>query len=115
MTTINTIEQRILAMGGGEFQKLCDAYLSKTGYGNPNSFGSVSGANKVKRGTPDSYFEHENGKFIFAEYTTQQSGLFGKLEDDLQKCLDEEKTNVPVSEIEEIVMCYTGIYNQAIY
>ena len=45
MTTINTIEQRILAMSGGEFQKLCDAYLSKIGYGNPNSFGSVSGAN----------------------------------------------------------------------
>jgi len=52
MTTVNTIEQRILQMDGGEFQKLCDAYLCAIGYGKPNSFGSKAGSNKVKKGTP---------------------------------------------------------------
>ena len=110
MATVNTIEQRILQMDGGEFQKLCDAYLSAIGYGKPNSTGSVAGANKVRKGTPDTFFELPNGKLVFAEYTTQKDDLFGKLESDLGKCFDEEKTEVPVSKIEEIVMCYTGCF-----
>lgn len=108
MTTINQIEQRILQMDGGEFHKLCDAYLSAVGYGKPNSFGSVSGTNKVRKGTPDTFFERPNGNFVFAEYTTQQDRLLGKLETDLKKCFDEKKTKIPINKIEEIVMCYTG-------
>ena len=108
MTTVNTIENRILEMSGGEFQKLCDAYLSAIGYGRPNATGGVAGADKVRKGTPDTFFEQENRKFVFAEYTTQKENLLGKLKDDLCKCLDEEKTGVPVIEIEEIVMCFTG-------
>jgi len=108
MTTVNTIEQRILQMDGGEFQKLCDAYLHANGYGKPNSFGSKSGSNKVKKGTPDTFFERPNGKLVFAEYTTQQEGLFKKLGGDLAKCFDEKKTKVPVSKLEEIVICYTS-------
>jgi hypothetical protein len=104
MATVNTIEQRILQMDGGEFQKLCDAYLSAIGYGKPNSFGSKTGSNKVKKGTPDTFFERSNGKLVFAEYTTQQEGLFKKLGGDLGKCLDEKKTKVPVSNLEELVI-----------
>jgi hypothetical protein len=108
MTTVNTIEQRILQMDGGEFQKLCDAYLSAIGYGKPNSFGSVTGSNKVKKGTPDTFFERSNGKLVFAEYTTQQGNLFKKLSSDLGKCLNEKKTKVPISNLEEIVICYVS-------
>ncbi len=108
MATVNTIEQRILEMDGGEFQKLCDAYLLASGYGKPNSTGSVAGANKVRKGTPDTFFELLNGKYVFAEYTTQKDNLFEKLKIDLGKCLDEKKTEVPISDIEEVVMCYTG-------
>jgi hypothetical protein len=108
MASVNTIQQRILEMDGGEFQKLCDAYLSKIGFGKPNSTGGVAGTNKVRKGTPDTFFERPNGNFVFAEYTTQKDKLLKKLEADLKKCLDEKKTKVPVSKIDEIVMCYTG-------
>lgn len=108
MTTVNTIEQRILQMEGGEFQKLCDAYLSMNGYGNPNSFGSVAGSNKVKTGTPDTFFERPNGKLVFAESTTQKEDIFKKLRGDLTNCLNEKKTKVPISKLEEIVICYTS-------
>ena len=108
MTTINTIEQRILQMDGGEFQKLCDAYLFAIGYRNPHSFGSVTGSNKVKQGTPDTFFERTDGKLVFAEYTTQKTDLFGKLSNDLGKCFNEKKTEVPVSNLAEIVICYTN-------
>ena len=108
MATVNTIENRILEMDGGEFQKLCDAYLYAIQYGKPNSTGGVAGANKVRTGTPDTFFELPNGKLIFAEYTVQKDRLFEKLMSDLGKCFDEEKTEVPVSKIEEVVLCYTG-------
>src|SRR5258708_25353257 len=107
MATINTIEQRILEMDGGEFQKLCDAFLFEIGYGKPNSIGGVAGSNKVKKGTPDTFFERPGGNFVFAEYTTQKDSLLGKLETDLEKCFDQEKTGVAVSNIEKIIMCFT--------
>ena len=108
MTTINTIEQKILQMDGGEFQKLCDAYLSMIGYGRPNSFGAVAGSNKVKKGTPDTFFERPNGKLVFAEATNQKDGIFKKLSGDLANCLNEKKTKVSITKIEEIVFCYTS-------
>jgi hypothetical protein len=108
MATVNQIEQKILEMDGGAFQKLCDAYLSAIGYGHPNSLGSHSGTNKVRKGTPDTFFEAPGGKLIFAEYTTQKSGLVKKLDGDLSKCLDEKKTKVPVERIAKIVFCYTS-------
>jgi hypothetical protein len=108
MTTINTIENRILEMDGGEFHKLCDAYLAASGYGVPHSRGSVAGANKGRKGTPDTFFERPDGKFIFAEYTTQKKDLLPKLETDLRKCLNESKTGVPIQNIEEITMCFVG-------
>jgi len=108
MSIINTIEQKIRQMDGGEFQKLCNAYLSKCGYGKPHAFGSMAGSNKVKQGTPDTYFELADGRMVFAEHTAQISGLFKKLSSDIEKCLNEEKTGVSINTIGEIVMCYTG-------
>lgn len=108
MSVINTIEQKIRQMDGGEFQKLCNAYLSKCGYGKPHAFGSMAGSNKVKQGTPDTYFELADGKMAFAEHTAQTSGLFEKLSSDIGKCLNEKKTGVPVKNIGEIILCYTG-------
>jgi hypothetical protein len=45
---------------------------------------------------------------VFAEYTTQQECLFKKLSGDLDKCLSEKKTKVPISKLEEIAICYTS-------
>ena len=45
---------------------------------------------------------------VFAEYTTQQEDLLKKLSGDLDKCLSEKKTKVPINKLEEIVVCYTS-------
>ncbi|MEO7861243.1 MAG: hypothetical protein ABIU05_12510, partial [Nitrospirales bacterium] len=70
--------------------------------------GSVIGADKTLQGTPDTFARQENGRLVFAEYTTQQDGLSGKLQEDLAKCLNEEKTGVPISEIDEIIFCHNS-------
>jgi len=108
MSKINQIQQAILELEGGEFQNLATAYLVAKGFDKPNSIGSVVATNKVRKGTPDTLLTTPNGKYIFAEYTTQRSRLIDKMKSDLAKCFDECKTGVPVEKIERVVFCFTG-------
>lgn len=108
MSKINQIQNAIKELDGGAFQKLADFYLKKKGYDCLIPLGSVIGANKVRKGTPDTLVIQPNGKYVFAEYTTQQAGLFEKIMGDIQKCFDEIKTDVPVSKIQELVYCHTS-------
>jgi len=108
------IEQALLGMDGGRFQKLGDAYLRKLGHQGVNPLGRSLGSDKVAAGTPDTWIAQPDGKFIFAEYTTTPRGkLPRKLHDDLDKCLDERKTGVPVSEIREIFLVHTSVLSPA--
>lgn len=106
MSKLNQIQNKLRELDGGAFQKLAEAYLYKEGYTRINSVGSVTGANKVRTGTPDTFVMLPNGKYVFAEHTTQQSGVHKKFKADLEKCFDEAKTGIPVDEIEEVVLCY---------
>lgn len=108
MPKIIDIERKIDELNGGQFQALCDDLLSKQGYKNLVKIGTKEGSSKTTKGTPDSYFKTENGKYIFVEYTTKKDNLFKKIKDDIEKCLDVEKTEIADSDIEEIIYCYTS-------
>ena len=109
MAKINQIQNALKELDGGAFQKLADSYLLKKGYPQINPIGSVAGSNKVRKGTPDTLIPTDNGKYVFAEYTTiSENRVYSKLSDDIVKCLDENKTGVPISKIREIVLCYTS-------
>ena len=108
MATLVTIKQRIQQLDAGSFQILCDAYLSKIGYPNIVSLGTKAGTQKTTLGTPDTYFTNSNGKYVFAEYTTQQESLYSKIKKDIEKCLDPSSTHIPYNQISEIVYCHTS-------
>lgn len=108
MANIESIKQRVLQLDAGSFQNLCDSYLYKIGYPNIVSLGGEAGTRKTTLGTPDTYFIASNGKYVFVEYTTQKAGLFAKIKDDLEKCLDTSKTGVPHNKISEIIYCHTS-------
>ena len=108
MANIVDIKQKILQLDAGSFQSLCDSYLSKIGYPNIVSLGAESGTRKTTKGTPDTYFNAPDGKYIFVEYTTQKTNVFTKIKDDLMKCLDVAKTGVNHDRISEIIYCYTS-------
>lgn len=108
MANIESIKQRILQLDAGSFQNLCDAYLYKTGYPGIVSLGGEAGTRKTTLGTPDTYFITSNEKYVFVEYTTQRTNLFAKIRDDLEKCLDTEKTGVPHDKISGIIYCHTS-------
>lgn len=108
MATITTIKERIISLDQASFQILCDAYLSKEGYPNIVALGTKAGAQKTTLGTPDTYFFTDDKKYVFVEYTTQQTNLAAKIEEDLNKCLDEKTTGISVDNISEIIYCHTS-------
>ena len=113
MSKINQIQDKLRELSGGAFQKLADAYLHRKGYEHINPLGSVIGSDKVRKGTPDTLVSLPNGKYIFAEHTTQKEDLYDKLKDDLDKCFDEKRTGVPVEKIQELIFCHTSLLTPA--
>lgn len=108
MANIESIKQKILQLDAGSFQNLCDSYLYKFGYPNIVSLGGEAGTRKTTSGTPDTYFNTQDGKYIFVEYTTQKASLFTKIKDDIAKCLDISKTGIAHDKISEIIYCHTS-------
>ena len=108
MSKLNQIENALKSIDAATFQMLCDAYLHRKDYVCINRIGSVAGKRKTKTGTPDTYVVLPNGRYVFAEYTSQEKGLCEKLSGDIEKCLDETKTGVPVNLIQNIILCHTG-------
>jgi len=108
MGSQNQIKSKLLEMEGGKFQRLCDDWLHRKGFGNINPIGMMKTTDRVAKGTPDCLFMQENGKYIFSEYTVQQESLANKIEDDISKCFDEVKTGIPIDKINEIIICYLG-------
>jgi hypothetical protein len=109
MSKLTQIENELRALDGAKFQQLCDLYLHRRGYEGINPLGRVVGADKVSRGTPDTWIPQPNGKYVFAEYTTQREGVFEKLRRDLAKCVDESRTGIPVDKIQELILCHTSV------
>ena len=89
MGRIETIKQKILQLDAGSFQNLCDSYLCKKfGYQSIVSLGGKAGTQKTTLGTPDTYFITPNEGYNLVEYTTQLTGIFEKIRDDIKKCLN---------------------------
>lgn len=108
MATLISIKQGIEQLDSGTFQCLCDEYLSREGYPNLIALGTKAGTQKTTRGTPDTYFCKIDGKYVFAEYTIQKTGLKEKIRSDLEKCFDTHFTGIDNKDIAEIIYCHTS-------
>ena len=93
---------------GGGFQDLCDTLLCAEGYEGIFSLGMKAGTLKTTTGNPDTYFRSKSGKYIFVAYTTEQTNINKKIQADIEKCLNQEKTGVDVKDIEKIICCHTS-------
>lgn len=107
MTTLVQIEQALLDLDGATFQRLCDAYLSRTGLNSWVSIGLATGRRKTRAGTPDTLDIAATG-FTLVEVTTEGERLGGKLIRDVKKCLDETRSHIPRGKIRRIILCFTG-------
>lgn len=107
MSRLQLIENALSAINPAAFQELCDSFLAmrNANYAALSRTGSQSGKQKTIKGTPDTFLLLPNGKFIFVEYSTNIKARVSKLRDDINKCIDESKTGVPLNQISEIVLC----------
>src|ERR1700733_1803670 len=107
MGRLQEIESALISINGSVFQELCDNFLAlrNKNYAAFSRTGSKSGKQKTVKGTPDAFLLLPNGKFIFVEYSTNITAHVSKLKSDLRKCLDEQKTKIPINQIAEIVLC----------
>lgn len=105
----STIKSCILStLEGGGFQDLCDTLLCAEGYEGIFSLGMKAGTLKTTIGNPDTYFRSKSGKYIFVAYTKEQTNINKKIKEDIEKCLDHEKTGVDIKDIEKIICCHTS-------
>lgn len=105
VSKLTQIQQALLTCNPAGFQQLCDALLLRLGYPPPIPIGTVVGADKVKAGTPDTLMIRPDGRFVCAQYTTQQTGLQEKLVGDVTACFDQARTNFAPERVAEVVIC----------
>lgn len=114
MSIINKIEVALQQINDAIFQELCNQYLVRLyNLHSLTPTGSVIGKEKTRKGTPDTFFVDDQGGYVFVEYTTQQQSVgsrsfFSKIQEDISKCLDPQKTKIPVEQIHKIIVCHTG-------
>lgn len=107
MSQINQIQEELRQIEGGRFQTLANQYLyRKYSLSNFVEFGSQFGTDKPTTGVPDMY-SVEDGRYLFAAYTTAASDIRAKLLGDARDCLDESKTGINQQLIDLIVLCHT--------
>lgn len=107
MSRLQSIENALKEINETVFQELCDSYLAirNENYAALARVGSQSGKQKTVLGTPDSLILLPSGKYLFIEYSTNITKGAGKLKEDIEKCLDTDKTGISVKDILEIILC----------
>jgi len=107
MSRLQDIEEKLIQINEAVFQELCDCFLSlrNDNYKALSRIGSKEGKQKTIKGTPDTLLVLPNGKYIFVEYSTNISKGLSKIKEDIEKCLDVNKTKIPLENIDEIIYC----------
>lgn len=109
MSYINEIQNAINKLEGGAFQSLFDEYLfKKYKFNNIQTLGVQTGTHKTTKGTPDSYVENEDGKYILINYGTVTQNPVRKIKDDIESCLDKAKLDLDEEKIEKIICGYSS-------
>ena len=113
MNNVNLIQNAIMQLEGGAFQKLFDAYLyKKYKFNNIQTLGVQTGTNKPTKGTPDSYVLTDDKKYILINYGTVGSQSAEKIRADILSCFNKSKLSLPKDKIKKIICgyCSTNIH-----
>lgn len=109
MVKIDKIQQAILRLDGGAFQQIMNAYLyKKYKFTNITCLGSEAGSSKPTKGTPDTYVEIDNGKYILIMYGAVETKAYQKLKEDINNAYNIDKTFIDENKIEKVICCYTS-------
>lgn len=105
MSKLLQIQNALLSIDQGLFQKLCDAYLSKKyDVESISAVGSVAGKNKTRSGQPDTLLILRDGRRILVGITTETAKIVQKLSEDLASCVNPEKTGFDIYDNDRVVL-----------
>lgn len=101
------MKNALISVNDAVFQNVCDSILISQNkeYAVCSRTGSQFAKQKTRKGTPDSFILLENGQYLFVKFSTNVSAGVNKLKDDVNKCLDEEKTGIGLTNINQIILC----------
>lgn len=110
MYDFEMIREKIRQIEGGVFQALAQRYyfrkhkIKSVGYS-----GTKAGSVKTVRSPYDALYQNNAGEWIFFEagHISDRKNAIKKIEADIKKCLDYEKTNPEIGEVTSIVCCYS--------
>ena len=109
MSKFVKIQQGILGLGPGEYQRFCADYIiKKKSYKNMHDNGSKEGTNKTTKGIPDSYNINEDGTYSLLMYGTVEKQSISKLEKDIEDAYSKNKTGISSDKIKEIICFHTN-------
>ena len=113
MSTLQEISSAIDKVDSEVFAEMCSSFLAlrNDSYKAYSRNGSHKTKQKPIRGNPDCFFLLPNGNYVFVEITTTENKakrLLNKLKADIDGCLDETETHIPIDRIQEIVLCYNS-------
>ncbi len=108
MSKINTIQQKIKSIDGGQFQNLCDDYLQKKyNFKKIIRLGTYSGSSKTTKGIPDTYVDEKDG-YTLIMYGHDETNPYSKLEKDIKKIYNYAKNNLSDKIIKKIICCHSS-------
>lgn len=115
MSKLIEVQDKLLQIDSTAFHAFGDDYLFYAEPGLPaiQAPGRQAARTKPVQGHPDSFYRTAERKYVLIEYTTQQSQgngrkVLDKIKADLAACYTDEKTGIPLEEVEKIVYCCTA-------
>ena len=98
------VQQGILGLGAGEYQRLCADYIiKKKGFKNMHDIGSKEGTNKTTIGIPDSYNVNDDGTYSLLMYGTVDAKSIPKIKSDIEAAYSYMETGILQGKIKEII------------
>lgn len=109
LSKVLDIQNKILQLSGGEFERLFDAYVyKKYSFSNIQTLGVQTGTNKPTKGTPDSYVLTDDGKYILITCGSVTENSVTKIKSDIIACFDGAKLSIEKEKIEKIICGHTS-------
>lgn len=103
MSRLNMIQERLLQLDGGPFQKLAEAYVyRKLHLKSVTVLGSQPGTDKPTTGVPDAHGFVDDEAILIA-FTTAQCKSFRKLKSDIEECTS---VQIPNGYSRRIICCH---------
>lgn len=108
MSKFLKIQQGILGLSPGDYQRICSDYIVKVKkYDNMHDLGSKEGTSKTTKGTPDSYNIDQDGNYSLIMCGSVEKDSISKIKTDIKAAHNKNKTGIPIDKVKEIICFHT--------